>query len=164
MGQSKGTLINPIKPEGIRDMYPIGTIMYQLITNILAPVRIGLDPRKAVWIQFYWNYRMMNIITNRICYGCYDWVEYECHAYSLPHISHVLMLMFLITSFGHCKSSLNLTFLKFDGRLNLWVCWWKGTLIIAKKPEPFHTWSHWHHNVSIDYKYTATSPNRIRPP
>ena len=65
-------------------MYPIGTIMYQLITNILAPVRMRLDPRKAVWIQFYWNYRMMNIITNR---RCYHWVEYECHDYSLPHIT-----------------------------------------------------------------------------
>ena len=21
---------------------------------------MGLDPRKAVWIQFYWNYRMMD--------------------------------------------------------------------------------------------------------
>ena len=76
---------------------PIGTIMYQLITNILAPVRMGLDPRKAVWIQLYWNYRMMNIITNR---RCNDWVEYECHDYSLPYSSHVLMLMILIIAFG----------------------------------------------------------------
>ena len=109
--------------------------MYQLITNILAPVRMELDPRTAVWIQFYWIYRMMNIITNRTCYGCYDWIEYECHACSLPYSSHLLMLMFLITVFGQCKPSLNLTFLEICGRLNLWVCRGKGTLINGIKPQ-----------------------------